>query len=175
MNVRNGTGGSSSHASTRPFEVALSVGLEFHNRDETGGERVSNYCVETKLEADAELIRTACFFPSTCSTSRRRRAPPLAGGQEIDACRLLGARLPNRAQRRGRRRSLVSAPLPRRGVQLVDRRRRLSGPNVLLEDRPQGAHERRLEADRRPRDRRVSAALDLTDFPRQRATLLIEF
>jgi len=109
MNVRNGTGGSSSHASTRPFAVALSVGLEFHNRDETGGERVSNYCVETKLEADAELIRTACFFPSTCSTSRRRRAPPLAGGQEIDACRLLGARLPNRAQRRGRRRSLVSA------------------------------------------------------------------
>jgi hypothetical protein len=63
----------------------------------------------------------------------------------------------------------------RRGVQLVDRRRRLSEPNVLLEDRPQGAHERRLEADRRPRDRRVSAALDLTDFARQRATLLIEF
>jgi hypothetical protein len=55
MNVRNGTGGSSSHASTRPFAVALSVGLEFHNRDETGGERVSNYCVETKLEADAEF------------------------------------------------------------------------------------------------------------------------
>ena len=49
---------------------------------------MSNYCVETKLEADAEPIRTACFWPSTCSTSRRRRAPPLAGGQEIDACRL---------------------------------------------------------------------------------------
>jgi hypothetical protein len=82
MNVRNGTGGSSSHASTRPFAVALSVELEFHNRDETGGERVSNYCLETKLEADAELIRTACFWPSTCSTSRRRRAPPLAGGDK---------------------------------------------------------------------------------------------
>ena len=42
--------------------VALSVELEFHNRDETSGERVSNYCVETKLEADAELIRTALFL-----------------------------------------------------------------------------------------------------------------
>jgi hypothetical protein len=82
MNVRNGTGGSSSNASTRPFAGALSVGLEFHNRDETSGERVSNYCVETKLEADAELIRTACFWPSTCSTSRRRRAPPLAGDKK---------------------------------------------------------------------------------------------
>jgi hypothetical protein len=82
MNVRNGTGGSSSHASSRPFAVALSVGLEFHNRDETSGERVSNYCVETKLEADAELIRTARLWPSTCSTGRRRRAPPLAGGDK---------------------------------------------------------------------------------------------
>lgn len=43
---------------------------------------MSNYCVETKLEADAELIRTACFWPSTCSTSRRRRAPPLAGDKK---------------------------------------------------------------------------------------------
>ena len=175
MNVRNGTGGSSSNASTRPFAVALSVELEFHNRDETSGERVSSYCVETKLEADAELIRTACFWPSTCSTSRRRRAPPLAGGQEIDACvssALAFQIVPN---------VVVGVDLwylrhyQRRGVQLVDRRRRLSGPNGLLEDRHQGAHERRLEADRRPRDRRVSAALDLTDFPRQRATLLIEF
>jgi hypothetical protein len=130
---------------------------------------VSNYCVETKLEADAELIRTACFFPSTCSTSRRRRAPPLAGDKKSTLAFQI---VPN---------VVVGVDLwylrhyQRRGVQLVDRRRRLSEPNVLLEDRPQGAHERRLEADRRPRDRRVRAALDLTDFPRQRATLLIEF
>jgi hypothetical protein len=129
---------------------------------------VSNYCLETKLEADAELIRTACFWPSTCSTSRRRRAPPLAGDKKSTLAFQI---VPN---------VVVGVDLwylrhyQRRGVQLVDRRRRLSEPNVLLEDRPHGAHERRLEADRRPRDRRVRAALDLTDFPRQRATLLIE-
>jgi hypothetical protein len=107
MNVRNGTGGSSSHASTRPFAVALSVGLEFHNRDETGGERVSNYCVETKLEADAELIRTALFLAFNLLYQPAATRAAVGGGQEIDA------RLPNRAQRRGRRRSLVSAPLPK--------------------------------------------------------------
>ena len=169
MNVRNGTGGSSSHASTRPFagRAVGRAGIPQPRRD--SGERVSNYCVETKLEADAELIRTAGFWPSTCSTSRRRRAPPLAGGKKSTLAFQI---VPN---------VVVGVDLwylrhyQRRGVQLVDRRRRLSEPNVLLEDRPQGAHERRLEADRRSRDRRVRAALDLTDFPRQRATLLIEF
>jgi hypothetical protein len=91
---------------------------------------VSNYCVETKLEADAELIRTALFLAFNLLYQPAATRAAVGGGQEIDA------RLPNRAQRRGRRRSLVSAPLPRRGVQLVDRRRRLSGPNVLLKIAP---------------------------------------
>jgi hypothetical protein len=74
---------------------------------------VSNYCVETKLEADAELIRTALFLAFNLLYQPAATRAAVGGGQEIDA------RLPNRAQRRGRRRSLVSAPLPRRGVQLV--------------------------------------------------------
>lgn len=45
-----------------PFAVALSVEPEFHNRDETGGERVPSYSVETKLEADAELIKKRLFL-----------------------------------------------------------------------------------------------------------------
>jgi hypothetical protein len=107
---------------------------------------VSSYCVETKLEADAALIRTACFWPSTCSTSRRRRGPPLGGDKKstlVVSSALALQIVPN---------VVVGVDLwylrhyQRRGVQLVDRRRRLSGPNVLLEDRPQGAHERRLEA-----------------------------
>jgi hypothetical protein len=67
MNVRNETGRSSSSASTAARGRAVGrAGI--HNRDETGSERVRSYSVETKREADAEPIRTACCWPSTCST-----------------------------------------------------------------------------------------------------------
>jgi hypothetical protein len=87
MNVRNETGRSSSSASTAARGRAVGrAGI--HNRDETGSERVRSYSVETKREADAEPIRTACCWPSTCSTSRRPRGPSSAGGTKIDAWRL---------------------------------------------------------------------------------------
>ena len=45
-----------------PFEVTLSVEPEWHNFDETNGETVSNYALETKIEADAELIKNCLFY-----------------------------------------------------------------------------------------------------------------
>ena len=45
-----------------PFAVTLSVEPEFHSRDETSGVKVVNYGLETKLEADAELIKNRLYF-----------------------------------------------------------------------------------------------------------------
>jgi hypothetical protein len=41
---------------------ALSVEPEWHNFDQTNGETVSNYALETKIEADAELIKNRLFY-----------------------------------------------------------------------------------------------------------------
>ena len=45
-----------------PFEVTLSIEPEWHNFDQTNGETVSNYALETKIEADAELIKNRLFY-----------------------------------------------------------------------------------------------------------------
>jgi hypothetical protein len=45
-----------------PFEVTLSVEPEWHDFDQTNGDTVSNYALETKIEADAELIKNRLFY-----------------------------------------------------------------------------------------------------------------
>jgi hypothetical protein len=45
-----------------PFAVTLSLEPEFHSRDETNGDNVVNYGLEAKLEADAELIKNRLFL-----------------------------------------------------------------------------------------------------------------
>jgi hypothetical protein len=45
-----------------PFAVTLSVEPEFHSRDETSGDKVVNYGLETKLEADAELVKNRLYL-----------------------------------------------------------------------------------------------------------------
>src|SRR5262249_41907340 len=45
-----------------PFEVTLSVEPEWRNFDETSGETVSNYALEPKIEADADLIKNRLFY-----------------------------------------------------------------------------------------------------------------
>lgn len=45
-----------------PFAVTLSIEPEWHSLDETSGVGVSNYGVETKIEADAELIKNRLFL-----------------------------------------------------------------------------------------------------------------
>src|SRR5262249_33514890 len=45
-----------------PFEVTLSVEPEWQNFDETSGETVSNCALETKIEADTELIKNRLFY-----------------------------------------------------------------------------------------------------------------
>lgn len=45
-----------------PFAVTLSVEPEFHSRDETSGAKVVNYGLETRLEADTELVKNRLFL-----------------------------------------------------------------------------------------------------------------
>ena len=45
---------------------------------------MSNYCVETKLEADAELIRTALFLAFNLLYQPAATRAAVGGGQEIE-------------------------------------------------------------------------------------------
>ena len=45
-----------------PLAVSLAIEPEFHSIDETGGARVVNYGIETKLEADAELVKNRLYL-----------------------------------------------------------------------------------------------------------------
>jgi hypothetical protein len=45
-----------------PFAVTLSLEPEFHSRDETDGDKVVSYGLETRLEADTELIKNRLYL-----------------------------------------------------------------------------------------------------------------
>jgi hypothetical protein len=45
-----------------PLAVTLAIEPEFHSIDETGGAHVVNYGLETKLQADAELIKNRLYL-----------------------------------------------------------------------------------------------------------------
>ena len=45
-----------------PIAVTLALEPEFHSRDETSGAKVVNYGLEAKLEADVELIKNRLFW-----------------------------------------------------------------------------------------------------------------
>ncbi len=45
-----------------PFALTASVEPEFHSRDETGGDKVRNFALETRLEADTELIKNRLYL-----------------------------------------------------------------------------------------------------------------
>ncbi|MFZ1150703.1 MAG: hypothetical protein WAR76_13340 [Xanthobacteraceae bacterium] len=49
---------------TSSLAVTGSIEPEFHSRDETSGAKVINYGLETRLEADIELIKNRLFFGS---------------------------------------------------------------------------------------------------------------
>jgi hypothetical protein len=45
-----------------PIAVTLALEPEFHSRDETNGAKVVNYGLEARLEADAELVKNRLFW-----------------------------------------------------------------------------------------------------------------
>lgn len=45
-----------------PFGLTASIEPEFHSRDETSGESVQNYGLESRLEADTELVKNRVYL-----------------------------------------------------------------------------------------------------------------
>ena len=126
-----------------PFAVTLSVEPEFHSLDETSGASVQNYGLETKIEADTELIKNRLFLAFNLLYEPETTYSAIEGwDNEFDAGNLIGARLSDHSQGHHRRRPLVFTALRRGGFQFLHRRCRLSGPELLLADRTQGAGER---------------------------------
>jgi hypothetical protein len=159
-----------------PFAVALSVEPEFHNRDETGGERVSSYSVETKLEADAELIKKRLFlaFNLLYQPEATRAA---VGGWDKESTLGVSSAL-----------AFQIVPNVVVGVDLWYLRHYQGGafnsftgdavylgPTFYWKIAPKVLMSAAWEAQVAGCEIGVSSALDLTDFSRQRATLLIEF
>jgi hypothetical protein len=64
-----------------PFAVTLSVEPEWHSFDETSGVRVSNYGLETKLEADTELVKNRLFLAFNTFTNQRPRLISVAAAE----------------------------------------------------------------------------------------------
>ncbi len=56
-----------------PLALTLSVEPEWRRIDETSGERVTNFELEAKLNADLELIKNRLYLGATFCTSRKRR------------------------------------------------------------------------------------------------------
>ena len=94
-----------------PFAVTLSVEPEVRSRDETSGVKVQNYELEAKLEADTELIKNRLFLGFNLLYEPETTLADLGSWYRNDYRAVLGAGLPDRAERRHRRRPLVSAPL----------------------------------------------------------------
>jgi hypothetical protein len=92
-----------------PLAVTLSLEPEFHSRDETSGNKVVNYGLETRLEADTELIKNRLYLGFNLLYEPETRSRYV--GEGIDLWRVVRARLPDRSQCHNRCRALVPEPL----------------------------------------------------------------
>jgi hypothetical protein len=159
-----------------PFGVALSVEPQFHNRDEASGERVSNYAVEAIIEADAELIKNRLWLAFNL-LYRPETTRPSVGAWNDESTLGLSSAL-----------GFQIVPKVVVGVDLWYLRHYQGaalgsftgdavylGPTFFWKIAPKMLMSAAWEIQVAGREVGVSSALDLTDFSRQRATLLIEF
>jgi hypothetical protein len=159
-----------------PFAVTLSVEPEWHSLDETSGVAVANYGLETKIEADTELIKKRLFLgfnlfyePETTNTygvgssSETTLGISSALAFQIIPNVVIGADLWYLVHYEGVRFNSFTGDATYLGPTFFWQ----IAPKVLLS----AAYEFQV-AGREPG---VIPALDLTDFSRQRARLLLEF
>ena len=159
-----------------PVAVTLSIEPEFHSRDETNGAKVGNYGLETRLEADAELIKNRLFLgvnllyePETTRadlgawTKESTFGISSALALQIIPKVVIGADLWYLRHYDGASFNSFTGD----AVYL--------GPTLYWQIAPKVIMSAAWEAQMAGRERGVGAALDLTDFSRQRARLLFEF
>jgi hypothetical protein len=158
-----------------PFAVTLSVEPEWHSRDETSGVPVSNYGLETKLEADAEIVKNRLFlafnvlyepegtnsFPGWTNESTFGASSALAF--QIIPNVVIGADLWYLRHYQGL------------GFNSYTGDAVYVGPTFFWKISSKVLMSASWEAQVAGHEVSVASAFDLTDFSRQRARLLLEF
>lgn len=159
-----------------PLAVTLSVEPEFHSLDQTSGARVSNYGAEIRLEADTELVKNRMFLGLNLLYEPETTRAEIGGwGDEstLGASSALALQIvPNVA---------IGADLwylrHYDGVAFnsFTGDALYLGPTLYWKIARKVLMSAAWEAQVAGREVGVIPALDLTDFSRQRAKLLLEF
>jgi hypothetical protein len=158
-----------------PFAVTASIEPEWHSLDETSGAAVSNYGLETRIEADAELIKNRLFLgfnllyepESTYMVPAGSNSESTVGVSSALALQIIpnvvvGGDLWYLRHYDGSFDSFTGDAV-------------YLGPTFYWKIAPKVLMSAAWEAQIAGREVGVSPALDLTDFSRQRARLLLEF
>ena len=159
-----------------PFAVTLAIEPEWHGLDETSGATVTNYGLETRIEADAELIKNRLYLAFNLLYEPETTAAPPAGSFNESTLGVssalafqiipdvaIGGDLWYLAHYEG----LGFNSFTGDAVYL--------GPTFYWKIAPKVLVSAAWETQIAGREVGVSSPLDLTDFSRQRARLLIEF
>ena len=158
-----------------PFAVTLSIEPEWHSRDETSGVSVSNYGLEAKLEADAELIKNRLFlaFNVLYEPEGTNSFPGWTNESTFGASSALAFQIiPN---------VVVGADLwylrhyEGLGFNSFTGDSIFLGPTLFWKISAKVLVSASWEAQVAGGEIGIASALDLTDFSRQRARLLLEF
>ena len=78
-----------------PFAVTLSFEPEFHSSDETSGDRVVNYDLETRLEADTQLIKDRLYLGLNLLRAGNHAGRSRIMERRIDLWRFVRTRIPD--------------------------------------------------------------------------------
>ena len=159
-----------------PFAVTMSLEPEFRSRDETSGVKVVNYELEAKLEADAELIKNRLFLafnllyePETTRAdlgiweNEATVGASSALAFQIVPNVVIGADIWYLRHYDG----IAFGTFTGDAVYL--------GPTLFWKISPKVLMSAAWETQIAGREVGVTSALDLADFSRQRARLLVEF
>lgn len=159
-----------------PVAVTLSVEPEFHGRDETSGAKVVNYGLETRLEADTELIKNRLFLGFNLLYEPETTRADLGQWQNESTFGISSALafqiVPN---------VVVGADLwylrhyDGAAFNSFTGDAVYLGPTFYWKIAPKVLMSAAWETQIAGHEPGVSSTLDLTDFSRQRARLLLEF
>jgi hypothetical protein len=159
-----------------PIAVTLSLEPEFHSRDETSGAKVVNYGLEAKLEADAELIKNRLFWGFNLLYEPETTRADLGQWQNESTFGISSALayqiVPN---------VVIGADLwylrhyDGAAFNSFTGDAVYLGPTFYWKIAPKVLMSAAWETQITGHEPGVSARLDLTDFSRQRARLLLEF
>jgi hypothetical protein len=159
-----------------PIAVTASLEPEFHSRDETSGAKVVNYGLEAKLEADAELIKNRLFWGFNLLYEPETTRADLGQWQNESTFGISSALayqiVPN---------VVIGADLwylrhyDGAAFNCFTGDAVYLGPTFYWKIAPKVLMSAAWETQIAGHEPGVSSALDLTDFSRQRARLLLEF